>query len=339
MNIKPEQLSAHLKKNLAPVYLIGGDEALLVQEAADAVRARARALGYTGREVMVVDKAFDWNELLTAANSLSLFAEQRIIEVRLPTGKPGDAGAKALRAYAERPAEDTLLLVICSQLDPSGRRSKWAQALEQAGVMVTVWPVDARHLPAWIQKRMQGCGLQPSQEAVDLLAERVEGNLLAAVQEIDKLALLYSGPVDAEAVAAGVGDSARYGVFVLVESALSGQGARCQRILDGLRAEGVAVMPVLGGLAYELRKLLPMAKAMAEGEAVDRVMARFRVWDSRKAAVKQALLRHRLGAWQACLCRCTRIDRVAKGQAPGNEWDELLQLTLQIAGQAPRLAV
>ncbi|MEJ2686319.1 MAG: DNA polymerase III subunit delta [Gammaproteobacteria bacterium] len=335
MQVRVEQLDGQLKRGVAPVYLLYGDETLLVQEAADAVRARARAEDYGSREVMHVETGFDWNALTQASDSLSLFDERRIIELRMPGAKPGDAGAKALRAYAERPPEDTLLLVIAGKLDAAARRSQWVKALDAAGVTVPVWPVDARRLPAWIRRRMERAGLHPTPAAISLLADRVEGNLLACAQEIDKLRLLQEpGPIDADAVAAAVTDSARFDVFTLVDSALGGAAARSNRILAGLRAEGVEPVLVLWALARELRVLAAMAGEVAAGDSADRVLTRRRVWDSRKPMLKAALGRHRPWAWQTLLRQCAGIDRMVKGQAPGNPWDELVQLTMRIAGHA-----
>ena len=339
MQLKPEQLAQHLQKHLAPVYLIHGDELLLVQEAADAIRAAARARDYADREVLTVERDFDWNRLTEASNNLSLFAERRILEVRLPTGKPGDAGGKALRAYAARPAEDTLLLIISGKLDAQQRKSKWVTDLEAAGVGVPVWPVDARALPAWIRARMRAAGLQPTPAAVDLLAERIEGNLLACAQEIDKLALLVGeGPVDAAAVTAAVADSARFDVFGLVDSALAGEPGRSLRMLVGLRGEGVEPVLVVWALARELRSLAAMAWETAHGESPGQVMARHRVWKARQGPIGKALTRHRLDTWLDLLRRCAHLDQMVKGQAPGNVWDELVQLCLLLAGRPLPLA-
>lgn len=333
MQLRPEQLATHLQDSLAPVYLIHGEELLIVQEAADAIRAAARARGFSEREVFNVEKGFDWQQLLEAGNALSLFAEQRILEVRIPGGKPGDAGGKALRAYAERPAEDTILMVICGKLEPAQRKSRWVTELDQAGVNITCWGVDARQLPNWIDARMQRAGLRPSPEAVQLLADRVEGNLLAAAQEIDKLVLLHgTGTIDEKSIAAAVSDSARFDVFGLVDSALEGQSVRCVRMLDGLRAEGVEPVVISWALARELRNLAQMAWAMAQGDTAAAVMNRYKVWRNRQPLVGKALRRYKLGAWQILLGKCAEIDRIVKGQAPGNAWDELVQLCLGLSG-------
>jgi DNA polymerase-3 subunit delta len=335
MQLKPEQLDHHIRKQLAPVYFIGGDEPLRVMEAADAVRAAAREQGYSEREVLSVEAGFDWGRLDAAAGSLSLFAERRLIDLRLPGGKPGDAGGKALRAWAGQLPEDTLLLVTAGKLEPAARKSKWLQALDSAGVVVLVWPLDAQQFPAWVKRRMQQRGLEPTADAVALLAGRVEGNLLACVQEIDKLYLLRgAGPVTGESIAEAVADSARYDVFSLVDAALAGDGVRTVRMFQGLRGEGTPSAVVLWALAKEVRQLAAMARLVAAGQAVPKVLAQYRVWQNRKAVVGRALqrlARHDGDAVQL-LRRCALVDRVIKGQAAGNEWDELLQLLLQLAG-------
>jgi len=335
VQINPAELASRLRGQLAPVYFISGDEPLRVMEAADAVRARAREQGYDEREVLTVQSGFDWGALESAAGNLSLFSQRRIIDLRLPTGKPGDAGSKALRAYAEQPPGDTLLLITAGKLDQSARRSKWVQALDRAGVVVFVWPLDAQQFPAWVRARMRQRGLEPTTEAVALLAERVEGNLLACVQEIDKLYLLQGeGPVDATAITAMVADSARFDVFTLVDAALGGDGVRCTRILHGLQGEGVAAPVVLWALIREVRQLATMADAVAGGAAIPGVLARFRVWQARKAVTGQALGRLSGAACRDLLRRGALVDRIIKGRAAGNPWDELLQLSLLLAGVA-----
>jgi DNA polymerase-3 subunit delta len=333
MQVRPEQLAGHLEKGLAAAYLVYGEEMLVRQEAVDAIRTAARRRGYAEREVFDIDKDFDWSLVRDAANALSLFAERRILELRMPGGKPGDAGSRMLQGYLAQPPEDTLLLLVTGKLDVSQRRAKWVQVMERAGVSVAAWPIDAQRLPGWVQARMRACGLRPSPEAVALLAERVEGNLLACAQEIEKLRLLHgAGELDVAAVVASVADNARFGLFGLVDSALTGDGARTVRMLNGLRAEGIEPPLVVWALARELRSLEGMSRGVASGEAVNRVMERSRVWQSRQAVVGAALRRHRPAVWQDLLSHCARIDRVIKGQFQGNAWDELIQLSLQLAG-------
>ena len=334
MQLKPEQLSTHLRKQLAPIYFISGDDPLRVMEAADAVRAAAREQGYTEREVFTAQRGFDWDSLLAESANMSLFSERRIIDLRLPTGKPGNEGASFLREWASRPPEDTLLLITAGKLEQQARKSKWVQALDQAGVVMFIWPLDAEELPGWIHTRMRSKGLEPTPEAVQLLAERMEGNLLACVQEIEKLLLLNGeGPVDADTILSLVADNARYDVFTLVDAALAGNSARSAHILQGLRGEGVVPPVVLWGLARELRTLAAVTAAVAAGQPAAQAMARVRVWANRKQLVGSAVKRLRPADCGAMLQQCARIDRVCKGQATGSPWDELLQLVLKLSGK------
>ncbi|MCG5495720.1 DNA polymerase III subunit delta [Ectothiorhodospira variabilis] len=332
MQLRPEQLESHLEKALAPIYLLSGDEPLQLMEAADAVRAAARLQGVEDREVFNVDKGFDWEQLSAAAESLSLFARRRLLELRMPTGKPGAQGSKVLQAYARRPAEDTVLLIETGRLDASDRKTAWCKALESAGVLVQVWPLDLAGTQGWMQRRMRRHGLQPTADALRLLSERVEGNLLAATQEIDKLVLLSGpGPVDAEAVLSAVADSARFGVFDLVDAALAGETARAVRVLQGLRDEGIEAVLVLWALAREIRSLHRMAEQVEAGKPVQQILSGVRP-QRRQPIVRQALRRHGEMGLGRLLASCARVDRAIKGRHPGNPWDELLDLTLNLAG-------
>jgi DNA polymerase-3 subunit delta len=336
VKLRPEHLKAHLGKELAPLYLVFGDETLLVQEAADAVREAARERNYTERECLTVEAKFDWNGLLLASNSLSLFGQQRLLELRLGTAKPGDAGAKALQAYAERPAEGTVLLITAGRLDPTTQRSRWFAVLEKVGVAVQIWPVNARQLPGWIQERMHRRGLRPTADAVTLLCERVEGNLLAAAQEIDKLFVLYgAGSVTVEQLLAVVGDSARYNVYDLVDAALAGQDERVVRILDGLRQEGVEATLVSWALQREIRLLASLSFDVSNGTPVEAALGRNKVWEKRKPLLRGALSRLHDQACRRLLGACARVDRLLKGagEGEGDAWDELLSLSLSLAGK------
>lgn len=333
MRVKPEQLSSQLQRGLAPIYLVCGDEPLQVQESGEAIRVQARQKGYSEREILTVSPVFDWDLLWQTSHSLSLFAARRLIELRLTGAKPGDKGNAALVDYVAHPAPDTVLLITASKLDAQAQASSWFKALERTGVVVQVWPVEARTLPAWIMQRLRAKGMQASSEAAALLAERVEGNLLAAAQDIEKLYLLY-GPtsIDAVKVAEAVADSARFDVYDLVDTALLGDAVRATRTLYGLRAEGAEPTLVLWALVREVRSLAGMAYDCRKGASVEPVLIKHRVWEKRKAAVRQALQRHPLRHWQKLLSIAARIDRVIKGATPGNAWDELLQLSLAIAG-------
>lgn len=333
VRLRAEQLSSHVGRSLAPVYLVTGDEPLQVGEACDLIRAAVRAQGPAERILFQAATGFDWSALTACVQHMSLFSERKLIELRLPTGKPGEAGAAALVHYAAQPASDTVLLVICPKLDAATQKSKWVSALDAAGVLVQIWPVEARQLPEWISRRLATRGLKADKEAIALLAERVEGNLLACAQDIEKLYLLHGdGQVDAAAVAEAVADNARFDVYALVDSALAGDAARSTRILDGLRAEGVEPVLVLWALAREVRALSRMAYDCSQGAAVDQVLASHRVWEKRKALVRAGLMRHKVRVWQHLLLLAARIERISKGAHAGNAWDELLKLALGIGG-------
>jgi len=336
MRLRIDQLDAQLTRALSPIYFITGDEPLQLGEAADAVRRAAKDAGYDSREILDAGKGFDWNELAAEANSLSLFADKRVIDLRLSTAAIGRNGSQALVEYAERPPTDTLLLVTSPKLDRSQQNSKWVKALDQKGALVQIWPIDDQRLEPWIERRLRHNGLIPEAEVVPLLAERVEGNLLAAAQEIDKL-LLLNGPgvITVEKLLGAVADSARFDVFGLVDSALKGQSARVIRMLAGLRAEGVPPTVVLWALAREIRQLASMAFAMERGQTADQVMTAHRVWNQRKALVRQGLTRLKCRRWQQLLALCARGDRTIKGQEKGDAWAVLESIATTMSGLRP----
>jgi DNA polymerase-3 subunit delta len=256
MKIRAEQLQSHLSKELLPVYVISGDEPLLAQESADAVRLAARNKGFSGREVFHGEGKFDWSQLHNEANALSLFAEKKIIEIRISNGKPGDKGSKALCELCANPSPDNLLLVILPKLERSAQNSKWVKALEAVGAHIQVWPVTGDQLPRWIKQRLLESNITANQQAVEILAERVEGNLLAAVQEIEKLKLLaIEGKVDAIMMSSVVADSARYNLFEFVDKVLAGDAQSAARSLRGLHSEGTDAIPLLWAITRELRIL------------------------------------------------------------------------------------
>ncbi|MDX1300485.1 MAG: DNA polymerase III subunit delta [Pseudomonas sp.] len=341
MKLNPAQLGKHLQGALAPVYVISGDEPLLCQEAADAIRAATREQGFSERQVFNADNNFDWGNLLQAGASLSLFAEKRLLELRLGNGKPSDKGA-ALLEYLARPAEDTVLLISLPKLDGNAQKSKWGKALIEGAhtQFVQIWPVDAHQLPQWIRQRLAQSGLSASAEAVDMIAIRVEGNLLAAAQEIEKLKLLAEGTqIDVDTVQAAVADSARFDVFGLIDAALNGEAAHALRILEGLRGEGVEPPVILWALAREVRLLATIAQQYAQGMPLDKAFSSARppVWDKRRPLVSKALQRLSAARWAALLQDAQQIDAQIKGQAQGDPWTGLSLLTLNLCGQ--RLAI
>ena len=331
MKVRPDQLAQQLEKKLAPVYLISGDEPLQVMEATDLVRTKARALGFTERTVLDVDKDFDWSQLTAEANSLSLFAEQRILELRIPTGKPGKPGGAALVEYAARPADDTVLIITAGKLDKASTNTKWYKAIDGLGITCQCWPVDSYALPGWIENRCIQKGLHPDKEAVKLLVERVEGNLLAAAQEIEKLRLLVDTPqLNAEQVSRAVVDSSRFSIYDLSDAALSGDIARTSHIIQGLQAEGIEAVLALWAMSREIRTL---NAAMSAGQqSSDSALAKAGVWSKRIPIMKKAMSRHNSESVQKLLAMCAKTDRMIKGVEQGKPWDQLYQLCLLLAG-------
>lgn len=333
MPISVDQLTSHLKRGLAPVYFVYGEELLLVEESCRAIRETAHAAGYLERQVLTVETGFDWNGLYVATQSLSLFSERRLIELRLPTGKPGEAGAKILVEMAEHPPADIVLVVSSGKLDKQTRDAKWAKALESAGVAVAVYALEAAQWPLWIRRRMELKGLKPGPGVVELLAQLMEGNLLACAQEIDKLAMLFgAAEVGLDDIEGNLSDNARYNVFALADASLRGEPVTVARILDSLRGEGVEPVLILWALTREARELAQMAAMVAAGQPALRVLEARRVWAKRKPWVGAALKRLTREAAQDLLCRAARTDRILKGRGTGDVWQELQCLALGLSG-------
>jgi DNA polymerase-3 subunit delta len=318
---------------LKPAYLIAGAEHLLVIEAADALRARAKELGFLEREVLDVETNFDWNRLGDASRSMSLFASRKLIDLRLPTGKPGKEGSASIAEFCAAPPPDTVLLVSTNDWSKK-HEGAWSSAIERVGIAVTVWPLKREELPDWIGARMSARGLRATPDAIALLADRVEGNLLAAAQEIDKLALLHAGQmIDIEELEASVADDARYDVFRLADAAIGGDAGRALHIVSGLRAEGEELIPLLGWMLMQLRLLLRLAAA----PNIDSALRNERIWPAaREGLFKRALKNGNREHWERCLNQAGRIDRIAKGRADGDAWRELERLVAAIA--SPRRA-
>ena len=327
MRLNAEQLPAALARGLAGIYLVSGDEPLLVGEAADAIRAAARAAGYADRQVFFIDRSFSWDELRLESQSLSLFAERRLFELRMPNGKP-DKGAALLAQLAAQSVPDLIYLVITDKLDRKSSDTAWVQAIEKHGVWVPIFPVDSEALPGWLRARAKLLHIEIDPEASQLIVDRVEGNLLAAQQELEKLALLANGePIDAELVRRSVGDSARYDVFQLGEAAAAGDAGRALRILLGLKSEGVEPTLVLWALVRELRGMW-----QARDRERLRSAARGSGWNLAATPSARALGRLRKLPLAPLLLQASRTDRVIKGLSPGDAWSALTGLTGAFAG-------
>jgi DNA polymerase-3 subunit delta len=327
MRLSSEQLPTALSRGLAGVYLVSGDEPLLVGEAADLIRAAARAAGYADRRVYFIDRSFAWDELRNATQSLSLFAEKRVFELRMPTGKP-DKGAAQLAELAAAPPPDVLCLIVTDKLDKKTSDAPWVRAIEKQGVWVPIWPVDTAALPAWLRARAKALNVQIEPEAAQLIVDRVEGNLLAAKQELEKLSLLANGAaISSELVLRSVGDSARYDVFQLAEAAAAGDATRALHILLGLKSEGVEPTLILWALLRELRGLWQAR----ERERL-RSNARGSSWNLAAQPSARALARLRKLSLAPLMMQAGHTDKVIKGLAAGDAWSQLTGLTGAMAG-------
>ncbi|MGV6816236.1 MAG: DNA polymerase III subunit delta [Thiotrichales bacterium] len=332
MKLSSYQLESHLRKSLFPVYLLAGDEPLQMQECADLIRQTATEQGFTERQVMHVESGYDWSALENEAAAMSLFAERKLLDLRLPTGKPGRDGSAALTGYLERPPEDNLLLITSGKLDKSARNTAWFKAIDRAGGVLQVWDLNPAETLKFVGARLERAGFQPESEAVRLLTERVEGNLLAAVQEIEKLRLLRDpGCLSTDDVLAAVVDSSRYDPFELADAALLGDARRVVKIMEGLQGEDIAVNLILWALTRDVRVLSDFSSLQASGKNPQPALKS--VWKNRQSMILRAAKRYQAEHWQQLLRFCALIDRTVKGLRQGNSWDELLQLALALAGR------
>ncbi|UVW28448.1 DNA polymerase III subunit delta [Massilia sp. H6] len=336
MQLRPEALEGHLAKGLAPLYVIASDEHLLALEAADRIRRTARAQGYTEREVLSVERSFKWGELLAANQAMSLFGDKKLIELRIPSGKPGKDGSAALQGYARDLSPDNLTLITLPKLDWQTAKAAWVGALQQAAVYIEIPNVERAQLPNWIGTRLAAQGQSVDRQGLDFIADRVEGNLLAAHQEIQKLGLLHEpGKLSVEQVMDAVLNVARYDVFKLSEAMLAGDPARLARMLDGLRGEGEALPLVLWAVSEEIRTLLKLKSGMQQGRPLGALLKEHRIWGPRERMMEPALRRVTLGTLESALREAAQVDRMVKGLRArafaGDAWDAMLQLALRVA--------
>jgi DNA polymerase-3 subunit delta len=351
MQVRLEALEAQLSRRLAPLYVVHGDEHLLAIEAADRIRAAARAAGFSERDVLQVDRHFHWSRLAESGQSLSLFGDRKLIELRIPGGKPGKEGSAALQAFARSIDSavdgDTITLVTLPRLDREQKNSAWFGALEAVGITIEAPLVDRARLPAWIAARLAAQGQSADAEALGFLVDRVEGNLLAAHQEVQKLALLYPvGRLGPDEIREAVLDVARYDVFKLGEAMLAGDAPRVARMVDGLRGEGTSPVLVHWAMTEEVRALLRAKIGVAAGQSLQTLTRQLRVWGARERLFEGALGRLSLPALRDALMRCAEIDRIVKGLQSlggslgavplGDAWTELSRLGVSIAAGGGR---
>ena len=341
MQVRAEALDAHLEKSLASLYVIASDEHLLAMEAADRIRKKARSTGFSEREVLIVDRYFKCGELTSTQQSMSLFGDKKLIELRIPTGKPGKEGGQALQDYAANcaaaaTADDTLTLITLPKLDWAAQKSAWVTALQRAAVYIDIPVVERPQLANWIGQRLAAQGQSADKLSLDFMVERVEGNLLAAHQEIRKLGLLYpEGRLSAEQVQDAVLNVARYDVFKLSEAMLSGDVARLVRMLEGLKGEGEALPLVLWAVTEEIRILLKLKLGVNDGRPLAAMMKEYRIWGARERLIPNAIARVTLKTLQTAMHEAAQIDKLIKGLRArafaGDPWDALLQLAMHIA--------
>ena len=334
MQIKGEQLAAQLEQGIKPLYVVCGDAPLLVLEAADTIRHSARQQGYTEREVLTALAGFDWGQLAAATDNLSLFGGRKLVDLRIPNGKPGKDGSAALASYCQRMSPDNVLLLTLPQLDWKEEKAAWFTTLAQAGIVVRLNAPPLAELPGWIAGRLRRQQQQAEAEGLRFMAERVEGNLLAAHQEIQKLALLYpAGKLSDAQIRDAVLNVARYDIDGLREALLAGDVGRLARTLDGLMQEGEAPPLVLWAMSEEIRSLTAIRAGLDSGRPVDQLLKEAKVWGARQNAVRRAVQRLDSGALEAALRHAGRIDALIKGIGQGNLWEECLRLGLRICGQ------
>ncbi len=335
MKLRADQLSNHLANatSALPVYLVTGDETLLHDEATDSIRGFLRNQAFTDRELMHVDAQFNWERVFEMANSLSLFAQRQIIEIRLGSQKINKAISDLLQKYLDNPAPDSVLLILADRMDANTKKSAWFKRVEQCGVIVEIWPIEAEQLPQWLSQRASQKGLSFDKEAIQVLADRVEGNLLAAQQELEKLTLLFPNTqLTAEDVDAAVCDSSRFDIFTLTDAALSSQPARCQHIIHALKQEGVEPAVALWALTRELRTLYSLIEAISQGKNYDQLAQKFRIWGKRKTLVRTACRRLNTDLLEKLLQQAAIADGAIKGQNRADPWLTLNQISLRLAG-------
>ena len=332
MKLTADKIEAQLSKGLSPVYFVSGDEPLLAGEVTDTIRTEARRQGYEERESHSADARFKWSELLTGLGTLSLFASHKIVEIRLTTGKPGREGGAAIVELVANPPPDTLFIITSPRLDKRTAGTKWAKSLERGGIWVDIKPLSPAALPAWLEARMRRAGLECDAEAIEILAARVEGNLLAAQQEIGKLELLVDdGRVTGDIVRRSVADGARFDVFQLADAAVGQDVTRALRVLYGLRTEGIAPALVLWSLAREATALVSLWARVDQGTTPGIAMGEARIWRSRQPLFNRALNNHDERSVRQLSAKASLTDRIVKGASPGQPWNALLELVMCMA--------
>ncbi|MED5411667.1 MAG: DNA polymerase III subunit delta [Pseudomonadota bacterium] len=339
MKLKAEQLSRTLKSNSYRLYWLAGDEPLLLQETADAIRQHYRDEGFTEREIFYIERGFKWENFTQSTSNLSLFAEKKVFELRLSSSKPDESGKQALQEFIDKANPDNTLLITSPKLEAGLMNTKWFKAIETKIALLQIWPINKDGLANWLSQRLLREGISADASAMQLLSDKVEGNLLAAIQEIEKLKLLANKNssttinLDSKTVMQVIADSSRYNVYNLADAALAGDVIRCEKILTGLKEEGIFPLQILGAITRELRLLVPMIEKRQQGQGVNAIMQAHHVWFNRKHAVGAAIQRLTAHDVWRLLDHSRLIDQAIKGMSSLDPWDELSQLALGMCGQ------
>ena len=334
MKLRFEQLKAHLQKSLASIYWISGDELLLSQQACDWIREAAKSTGYQFASPIHLQQDSDWQLLSHHTPNKSLFANKIAYEFRLKSSKLSTVARNVLVSYCEKPPKDQLIIIRSPKLDKSTEKTKWLQNINKIDTKIAIWPLTTKQFPQWLSQKKKKKKLEINTESLALVSHYCEGNLLAAKQELDKLSLIYGAkPIHCEHVASAMSDHSQFDVFSLVDSALAGDAARCQHILQRLRQNHLEPTIILWALAREIRMLAKIAYGLAQGEHYDRLCQQHHIWSQRKTFIHQALASHSAKHFQQLLTKAQQLDLIIKGIKPGHRWDNLLTLTLALANR------
>jgi len=333
MKIKSEQLPQQLAKTIAPVYLITGDEPLIVEDCGDTIRAQLKKQGFDEREVLHVEAGFKWEYLLECANALSLFAQNRLIEIRLANQKVNKAAGQIIQEYVAHAPAENVLLIIADKLDAGAKKSVWYKAIDSKGVVVEIWPIDSNQLPTWLKQQAASRNIQLNNDAIHMLCERIEGNLLAAKQELDKLQLLQSdGPLTAEDILSAVSDSSRYDVFALIDAMIANDSQRSLKILDVLKHEGVEKTIILWAISREIRLLYSVKSGLNQGANYENLCTKHRIWGKKKFTFKQAAMKQSFTTLENMLRQSAQADLIIKGMQQGDAWLLISDMVLTLSG-------
>jgi len=332
MKIQAEQLIPHLTKNIAPLYLVSGDEFLLVQEACDTIRKHTTDAGYGEREIFYIESGFNWEKFLNSANNTSLFGDRVLIELHLKS-KLTESHGKILQNYAKNPAPDKTILIVANKLDSSQQKTTWFKAIDNIGIVLQIWPIELTQLPFWITRRLKAAGLNADHQGIQLLVDHVSGNLLAAMQEIEKLSLLYgNGDLTVEQISSAITDSSRFNIFNLLDAAVNNKAAAVNRILDRLKSENIEPTLILWTITNELRSLINISFNITQGMSADQAITQNNIWNNRKPLVKKVLGQYNLAQLQNFLKSTMNIDLIIKGADNQHLlWHELSKLYLNFA--------